>query len=189
MTQGLFLPSMPLVEPIIATMKGLLATNLPAVVTTANTNITDGFPIPAPVQYLDYFPFAAELQGGMPIVAVGEASGGGDFMDDLQTSVDAEYQYVVAVIHQEADHQTLVKNLRRLMVCVAYTIQTDRLLGIHSVMRSTPTVPGGVWSVCFERMEPGPMLGDLDPENVNAPPRSWLSWTSLLLSSKHGEVY
>jgi hypothetical protein len=178
-----FLPSMPLVEPIIVGMASLLATSLPAVIVEANGNITDGFTVPTVAQYLDHFPAEHELEGGLPIVAVGETSeAGGVFVDDLQSSVDSELMYAVGMIHQEADQETLVKSLRRLQVCVAYTIQQDRLLGSASYMRQT----AGVFSVNFLRTEAGPMV-PMGPMSANQPPHAWLTWSSFIMSSRHNE--
>lgn len=174
---------MPLIEPIIASMVQVMQSNMPTVVSTANGNISDGFPVPTPAQYLDYFPSMVELQGGLPIIAVGEVPPGGEFENDQQSFSDARYTYRVAAIHQEADNETLVKNLRRLQACMAYAIQLDRLAAGGGVMRNT----GGVWSVNFIRAEPGEMIA-LEPNSQPNSPRVWLSWTSLLLSSTHEEV-
>lgn len=181
MTFTPYLPSMPLAEPLIAGMVQLLSTELPAVVATANLDLPDSFTIPLPAQYLDFFPSEAELQGGMPIVAVGESTEGAVFVDDLQSTVDSVYEYAVGIIHQEADHETLVKNLRRLSVCVAYTIQADRLLGPHGIMRGI-----GAFSVNFLRAEPGPMV-PMGPLDSGQPPHAWLSWSSFIMSSRHNE--
>lgn len=183
MTFTPFLPSMPLIEPIIASMIQVMKTQLPGVITLANSNIADGFPVPTVAQYLDYFPSPVELQGGTPIIAVGEVPPGGQFENDQQSFSDARYSYRVAAIHQEADNETLVKNLRRLQVCMAYAIQLDRVAAGGGVMRNT----GGVWSVNFVQAEPGEMIA-LEPNASPGSPRVWLSWTSLLLSSTHEEV-
>lgn len=182
MTYTQFLPSMPLTEQLIAGMVDLLQSNLPDVITDANANIVDTFTVPTVAQYLDFFPSEAELQGGMPIVCVGESVEGAVFVDDLQSSVASRVEYAVGIIHQTADHETLVKQLRRLQVCVAYTIQADRLLGSAGIMRGVY----GAYSVNFLRAEPGPMV-PLSP-NSNGVPKAWLSWASFIMESEHDEV-
>lgn len=182
MTYTAFLPSMPLQEPIIVAMRDLLQTNLPTTVTTANSAIVDGYPVPVPAQYLDYMPVEADLAQGLPIVAVAESPGGGEFRDDLQSTVDSEWEYAIIVVCQSSDHETLAKNLRRLLSCVTYAIEADRLLGSLSYMRNT----GGVFSVNLKRVEPGPLLGETTPTDPNVV-RSWLSWATLICESRHNE--
>ncbi len=182
MTFTAFLPTMPLQEPILVAMRDMLQANLPATITTANSAITDGYPVPNPAQYLDFMPVEADLALGLPIVAVGESPGGGRFVDDQVSFVDSEWEYAILVVCQSADHETMAKNLRRLLSCVAYTIQADRLLGNTSYMRNT----GGVFSVNLRRVEPGPLLGEPDPLDANVV-RSWLSWATLIVESRHNE--
>lgn len=171
-----------MVEPLLTAMQGLLKSNLPAVVALANTNITDGFLIDPPAQYLDYAAGAAELQGGMPIIVVSETPESSVFRDDLQSTVDAEFDYAIGIIIQQADHETLVKQLRRLLVCVLYVIQQDRLANVDSVMRQA-----GAFSVNLQRVEPGPLLAGSDLQAPAVPPNAWLSWTTLIVSSRVNE--
>lgn len=180
------LPNLQLAEPLVSAMVTLLEASLPGVIDSLNATVTDGFTVDKPAQYLPYMPFAGSLQGGLPIVAVQQL--GGQFEDDLQYNTDAEHQYAVIPIIQNADHQTLAWQLNRTLEAIAYTIQQDRLVGVPQGSASVMKTEGGAWSVNFVRYEPGPLLGDIDPENPGSPPATYLSWVGLVLSSKRREV-
>jgi hypothetical protein len=175
-----------LIEPLIDAMVSLLEQNLNGVIDELNQTVTDGYTIPHVVQFTPFVAPPSALQGGMPAVGLQELPG--QFEDDLQYSMDATYEYAVVATIQNADHGTLTMQLRRIGQAIAETVQRDRMLGgtggSGGVMRSS----GGAWSVNFERTEPGPMLGDIDPSTPDAPPRSYLSWTALIFSSRRREV-
>jgi len=181
------LPSFQLSEPIVNAMVTLLETELPGTIEQLNETIEDGYFVDPPVQYLPYMPFAATLEGGLPLVAVQRL--GIDYTDpesaDLVSSVWAKHQYAVIPVVQNADHATLARQLERLMQAIVYTINQDRVKGqAGSVM----TQQGGAWAVRFLRIEPGPLLGDLDPMDPGQPPATYLSWLGLVLSSEREEI-
>ena len=176
---------LPLAEPLVQAMKKTLETRVPAAIEEINTGITDNVTIDPIAQYLPYMPFAQALQGGLPILAVQRL--GGVFEDDLQTVTHANHEYAVIAVVENADHETLALQLERTLQAAANAIQKDRVAELHgetSIMRTE----GGAWSVNFQRVEPGPLLGDLDPEAPNTPPRSYLSWLGLVMSSKREEI-
>lgn len=178
------LSQLQLEEPIVLAMVDLLQTSLPAVIDTMNNSITDSYTVDVPVQYLPVMPYEPVFQGGLPLIGVGAAQGGTRFVDDLQFDMDAMHQFAVVAVVQNADYVTLAWQLRRLVECVAYTIQADRMLNETSVMKSQ----GGLWSVNFLRTEPGPILGDIDPMNQGAAPKAWISWTGLVFEGMRKEV-
>jgi hypothetical protein len=175
------LPNLQLIEPLVDAMVTLLTQNLQATVDALNATITDGYTVPAVNQIVPYVPVPSTLLGGAPVVGVQEI--GADFEDDLQYNTDATHQYAVVAVIQNADHIALMWQLRRMLQAIAATIQNDRL-ATSSIMKTQ----GGAWSVNFVRTEPGPLLGDIDPVTPDQPPRSYLSWTGLILSSKRREV-
>lgn len=179
------LPQLALAEPLITAMVQLLDANLNTTIDELNATITDGFIVPHAAQILPYVPVPSTLEGGMPAIGVQELPA--SFEDDLQFSLHTEQRYAVVAVIQNADQQTLAWELRRMMQAIAFTIQADRILG-------TPAGSGGVmrgagaWSVQFEATVPGPLLGDLDPNNPEAPPRSYLSWCALELTSARTQI-
>lgn len=180
------LPQLQLAEPLVDAMVALLKANLNGNIDALNTSYGDGFVVPHQAQVLPYIPIPSTLEGGMPAIGVQEISG--SFEDDLQFSLHATHEYAVAAILQHADHQTLVMQLRRIVQAIAYTIQQDRMQGTAAGSGGVMRVQGGAWSVQFLRTEPGPVLGDLDPLNSAAPPKTYLSWTALVFSSERGEI-
>lgn len=176
------LPSLGLTEPIVTAMVKLLKTNLPAVVTELNATITDGYTIDEPVQYLPYVPVPSTLQGGMPAIGVQRMAA--QFQNDIIVNVDAAHRYAVVAIVQNVDQQALAWQLDRTLQAITYTIQNDRVhLPAGGIMQQA-----GVWNLKLESTEPGPLLGDLDPFNPESPPRSYLSWVALVMSSERTEV-
>jgi hypothetical protein len=171
------LPSMQLFEPLVSAMVSLLNANLQTNINALNATITDGYTVPAIGQIVPYTPVPSTLEVGAPVVGVWEMEG--DFENDLQYSVNANFRFAAVAVIQNLDHITLMWQLRRIAQAIAYTVQQDRLLGPASVMRQA-----GAWSVNLERIEPGPLLGDMDPTNPDAPPRSIISWTGLIFSSR-----
>ena len=180
------LPTLNLAEPLVDAMVTLLEQNLNTVIAELNATITDGYKVPAAAQILPYVPVPSTLQGGMPAIGVQELPG--EFQDDLQFSMHALYEYAVVAIIQNSDHQTLVMQLRRMAQAIAFTVQADRMQGTAAGSGGIMRNQGGAWSVQFLRTEPGPLLADLDPVNVESPPRAYLSWTALVFSSERGEI-
>lgn len=168
-------------EPIVSAMVNLLNANLATTITALNATVTDGYTIPAVQQIVPYTPVPSTLEVGGPVVGVWEL--GVEFEDDLQFSLRSNQHYAVVAVLQNADHITLMWQLRRINQAIAYTVQQDRLLGNASVMRQA-----GAYSVQFVRVEPGPLLGDMDPNTPDAPPRSYLSWTGLVFESRKDEI-
>ncbi len=180
------LSSLNLFEPLANAMVALLSS--PTVGLQVNINLLnaslapgDLYPVPAVGQIVPYVPVPSTLEVGGPVVGVQELPA--EFADDIQVSMDAEHHYAVVGVVQNADHITLVWQLRRIAQAIGYTIQQDRLAQV-SILRSQ----GGAYSVNFKGTVPGPVLGDLDPVTPDAPPRSYLSWTALLFSSRRREV-
>lgn len=177
------LATLTLTEPLVTALVQLLTANLNGEIDAVNATVTDGYQVPHAQQILPYVPVPSTLQGGMPAVGVQRIST--DFQEDLQSSMDATHFYAIVAVIQHADQLSLHWQLERMLQAVANTVQSDRVLDPRtSVMRSV----GQAWSVNFVRSEPGPMLGDLDPTNPAAPPRVYLSWVGLVLSSKKTEV-
>lgn len=137
----------------------------------------------APVQILDYMPIPATYGGGLPIVAVQDLPG--RFENDLQHSMEGTYGLGIAALIQTADHQTLAWQLREYVAAIASVIQADRMKGTESVMRKPPA---NVLYTRFADTEPGPLLGNRNPENSGAPPDSYRSWTWLVLECRRQEV-
>lgn len=175
-------------EPIVRAMITLLSSNLPAEIDSLNATVTDGYVMAHPALYLPYVPIPSSLSqsGGAPIIGIVDMPA--RFTDDLQFSMHALHEYAVLAMAQNSDHATLTWQLRRYTQAIANVIQADRLLGksdgTGGIMRSV----GGAWSVNFIATVPGPLLGDVDPLNVETPPSSWISWTSLHLSSERQEI-
>lgn len=175
-----------LAEPLVTAMVTLLSANLNTTIDALNATITDGYTVDHVVQVLPYVPIPSTLEGGMPAVGVQDLPA--DFVNDLQFNMDAVHQYAVVAVIQNSDQQALAWQLRRTMQAIGATIQADRLaggpLGTASIMKTQ----GGAWSVNFERTEPGPVLGDIDPVNPAAPPHTYLSYVGLIMSSTRTEV-
>lgn len=171
-----------LAEPLVKAMIKTLEERLPAAVEEVNSTVTDGITVETPAQYLRFMPFLAALGGGFPIICVQRLRA--DFVDDLQFNVDAIHEYAVIAVLQNSDHETLALQLERTMQAIASAVSADRLAGPASTMRTE----GGAFSVNWERYEPGPLFGDLDPNAENAPPRSYLTYAGLVFSSRRTEV-
>lgn len=184
------LDQLQLTEPLVSTLVQLLQQNLNPVIDNFNATLdpTDPTqqPIPHAVQFLNYVPVPSTLQGGIPVIGVQRL--GGRFANDMQYNMDADHRYAVVAICQHVDHQTLVNQLERMLECVAYTIHQDRLAGTPLGTESVMKTQGGAWVVDFEDYSPGPLLGDLDPDSPEAPPRSYLSWVALTLLSRRTEI-
>lgn len=170
-------------EPIVTAVVAYLEANLPAVITSYNATVTDGYMVPTVAQFLPVMPYEGLFPAGLPIVGV--TGMGAEFEDDLVFDVDAEHRFAIISVIQSSDFVTLAWQLRRLTQCVANAIQTDRVLGPAN---SQIQQGSGLWNVRFVRSEPGPILGDIDPTSPGAPPRAWISWSGLLFDGKRKEV-
>lgn len=178
------LSSFNLTEPLVEAMVALLKANLNTTITTLNSAYADAYPVPTVAQILPFVPVPSTLEGGIPAVGIQEL--GSDFYNDIVTSTDANHRYAVVPICQHADQQTLATQLRRMAQAIAYTVQQDRLkinTGQNSTMQAA-----GAWNVNYLGYEPGPLLGDLDPTDPEAPPRSYLSWGALTFQSSRAEI-
>lgn len=173
-----------LFEPIRNAAIKTLETRLPAAIEQINEAVTDNIQIDKPAQYLKAMPFLGTLSGGLPLVAVQWL--GGEFEDDLQSSADATHTWAVIPVIQQADNTTLAVQLERTVQAIANALQVDRtqIPAGTSIMRTE----AGVWSVNFLRVEPGPLLGDLDPLNPGSVPASYMSWLGFVVSSKRREA-
>lgn len=180
------LTDLQLAEPLVAAMVTLLEANLNGVIAELNATITDGYTVQPVAQVLPFVPTPSVIQGGLPAVGVQEMPA--EFEDDTQFSMNALHEYAVVVTIQNPDQLALALQLRRTIQAVATTIQRDRLqgnaLGEGGIMRDQ----GGALSVNFRGTVPGPLLADLDPINPDGPPRSYLSWTGLVLTSLRVEI-
>lgn len=176
------LPSLQLSEPVVKQVVALLEANLATTIAALNQTVTDGFEVPAPAQILDYVPVPSTLQGGTPAIGVQRLPA--TFVDDLVTSMDAIHQFAVVAILSHVDHRTLVWQLDRMAQAIGNVVQADRRqLPAGGILQQA-----GLWNVKFLRTEPGPMLGDLDPINPEAPPQTYLSWTLMLFEARRTEV-
>ena len=171
-------------EPLVEAMVTLLKGNLNTTIDSLNASYADQYTLPHVVQFLPFVPVPSTLESGIPAIGVQEL--GSTFMDDIITTTDANHHYAVVAICQAVDQQTLATQLRRMTQAILYTVQADRLagtaIGIGSVMQGA-----GAWNVTLLRYEPGPLLGDLDPTDPEAPPRSYLSWSAVVMQSKRAE--
>lgn len=179
------LASFSLTEPLVEAMVALLTANLNTTITALNAAYGDSYTVPAAAQILPFVPVPSTVMGGTPAIGVQET--GSAFMNDIVTSVDGDHGYAVVAICQHPDQQTLATQLRRMAQAIAHTVQEDRLQ-INNLGESTMQVEGGAWNVTYRGYEPGPLLGDLDPTNPEAPPRSYLSWVALMFQSTRAEI-
>ena len=159
---------------VISTLVEVLKVGLPEAIGSLNEET--GRETQTPVQVLDYMPVPATYNAGLPIVAVQDMPG--RFSNDLQSSMESTWGLGVAALIQTADHETLAPELRDYLRAIFNVIQADRQLGVLSLMRKPPA---SVIYTEFAGTEPGPLLGNRNPENQGAPPDSFRSWTWLLL--------
>lgn len=171
-------------EPLVEAMVSLLQTNLNVTIDQLNASYADQYTLPHVAQFLPFVPAPSALESGIPAVGVQEL--GANFHNDIITSTDALHRYAVVAVCQAVDQQTLATQLRRMSQAILFTIQADRLagtaFGTGGIMRGA-----GAWSVNLRHYEPGPLLGDLDPNNPEAPPRSYLSWIAIVMESMRAE--
>ena len=169
-------------EPIIKALVSLLNEKLGPQVTAINGELLDDFVLEPPVAVLPYMPFSLTLEQGMPIVAVQDLPT--TFENDLQHSMESESMLGIASILQTSDHQTLAWQLRRYTQAVMQVIQNDRMADTSSVLREQAAV---IYTE-FVTTEPGPMLGDRDPDADGVPPTSFRSWTWLIIKCRRQEI-
>jgi len=181
------LASFQLTEPLVNAMVALLSQNLNTTIDTLNAANADIYPVPHVVQFLPFVPIPSTLEAGMP--AVGVQRLGAVFPEDLQFTTDAEHEYAVVAILQNADHLTLTWQLDRMMQAIGYTIQADRQAGTSQGSGGIMRTQGGAWSVNLDRLIPGPLLGDIDPTSLSGQPTNYVSWTALSMKSTRREVY
>lgn len=180
------LPQFQLTEPLVSAMVSLLSSSLNATIDTLNSTVTDGFIVDHVVQFKPFIPVPSTLQGGMP--AVGVQRLGSTFPEDRQSTTDGLHTYAVAAIIENNDHEALNWQLERTMQAIINTIQADRLQTTGTTPSGVLRTQGGAYSVNFIRIEPGPLLGDLDPTSLEGPPRTFLSWVALILESMRTEA-
>lgn len=169
-------------EPVITALVRLLENGLAAQVEAINTELTDPFLLDPPVAILDYMPFSVTLEQGMPVIGVQDLSS--TFENDLVHSMEATHSVGVVTVIQTSDHQTLAWQLRRYNQAIARTIQADRMLGPAGILASEALV----MYTRFAGVEPGPLLGDRDPDSPGEPPSSYRSWTWFLLDCRRQEL-
>lgn len=172
-----------LAEPAIKALVALLAEKLPETITELNTETSDDFELEPPTAVLDYMAFSLTLEQGMPLICIQDMPVA--FLNDLEFSMESESIIAIAAVVQTGDHRTLAWQLRRYIQAIMQVIQNDRLLGGAGKLLA----PGsGIASVLFEGTEPGPLLGDRDPDADGVPPISFRSWTWLLIRVRRAEV-
>lgn len=176
-------PTFQLNEPIIAQLLELLEAKLPAAIEALNATITDSITLDQPAQLLDYMPAPGELKAGVPAVCIQDLPA--QFEDDLQFSITADHPIGIASVIQNADQRSLAWQLRRYTQAIAHVLSEDRLASDGGYLRRPPAQ---VWRVAFSGTEPGPLLGDRDPNAPDKPPSSFLSWTWLLIRARRQEV-
>ena len=175
-----------LAEPLVTATVTLLKNNLNGQIDTVNASVTDGYTVPHAVQFLPFVPVPSTLEGGMPAIGIQRLPA--RFEDDLRVAgMHSVQQWAIVAILQHTDQLTLSWQLDRMMQAIANTIQADRVAGTPPGTASTLKI-AGAWAVDFINTEPGPLLGDLDPTDPEAPPRSYLSWTALVLEAKKVEL-
>lgn len=174
---------MELSESIIKQLMEVLEAGLPAEINRRNEAITDGLMLDLPAQILDYMPVPGTYGGGLPIVAIQDLPG--TFENDLQHSEEASYELGIAAVLQTADHRTLAWQLRRYQAAIATVIQADRMLGTASLLRKPPA---NVIYTAFAGTEPGPLIGNRDPDAPAEPPVSFRSWTWLVIRCRRQEI-
>lgn len=174
--------SLELNEPIVVQLKQLLEENMPGIIETINGEHSD-IVLPPPAQVLDHQVGEGEIKGGIPIVCIQDMPS--SFEDDLQFALTGYHEMVVASIMQNADKGTLGRMLRRYTSAVARTIQADRLAGASGILKKEPA---HVLYTAFERVEPGPLLGEPNPLGADQPPSTYMSWSSLVIRCRREEI-
>jgi len=167
MSQGL-----QLIEPVVVALVDRIENGIAAEVAIANLDITDGYTIEAPAQVLDYIP---PLPTILAFPTVGIQHSGGAFEDDNCWSATGVWDAAVVVFVQDADQAGLVRRLRRLTRALARVVLAQRQI--------TGT---GVWSVNLVRVDYGPTLGELPPDERVV--TTYWSWASLQVQCRQDEA-
>lgn len=165
------------VEPVIAGLVQRLTDFLPGEIDAVNAQVTDGMTIDrSGLQILDHVPHILTLHQWPTI---GVAEGPGRYEDDSGFEATGVHELHIVCFMQEADQQTLVRNLRRLLVAIERTVLEGRVI-------PHPTVDGvnAAWGVVRLRRSPGQTLGEDLAENV----RTWMSSTALVIQAKTDEI-
>ena len=145
------------------------------------------YEIPQPVQVVPYIPMLSILSGGMPIIGIGDMPS--TYEDDLQFSMFGKHKVAVMMIMNHSDHLTLTEYLRKYQHAVQLTIQQDREKPLHGEepLLSGPK-HGGILYTRFVATEPGPLLGEVNPQSADTPPTTYISWTGLALELTRTEI-
>jgi hypothetical protein len=171
-------------EPIIKALVEIMGEHLPAKIKEINEAVTDGITLPEPAQVLDYMPIPATAAGGLPIVAIQDLPA--NFSNDLVHSEEATHAFGIAAILQTADHRSLAWQLRRYQQAIFRVIQDDRMALVTESKLRRP--PANVMYTKFDATEPGPLLGERNPDSPAEPPSSFRSWTWVIVSCRRQEV-
>lgn len=172
-------------EVIAVGIAQVLEEHLATVIKEINAEKED-LELPLPAQIVPHATNEALTTAGMPIFGVSDMPA--EFEDDLVSSLTATHKFYVHVVMQESDHQTLAKMLRRYVRAIAISLQRDRM---KSYEGGTPVLGRGnigVWALMFDSVQPGPMLGDQDPNSAGTVPTTYTSWSGLVVSCKHEEI-
>jgi hypothetical protein len=180
------LSDLQLQEPLIDAMVSLLSTSLNTAIDELNATYTDVYKVEHVTQFLPFVPVPSTLLGGLPAIGIQELET--EFEDDTQFSLNADHHFAVVVVVQNVDHHALALQMRRSVQAVSYVVQADRLLGNAAGSGGVMRNQGGALGMRFIRTVPGPLLGDIDPNNAEAPPKSYLSWTGMEFATRRVEV-
>lgn len=167
----------------------VLQEHLPTVVEELNAALQergDTLVLPAPAQILSTTSTEAATQAGMPLVAIADMPA--EFEDDLVTDLTASHSFYVHVVIQDSDHETLTKLLRRYKQAIAIALQRDRSAPLTGGVSVLSREGLGVWALMFRATEPGPLLGERDPDSPDKAPSSYLSWSGIVVTCKREEI-
>lgn len=163
----------------------MLKEQLPEAVETVEKLYEDGLELEAPAQIVHYIPIKSILEGGQPIFGVGEFPT--RYEKDTEFMLEGINGLAIMIIATNSDHYTLNRMLRRYRRAVQLTIQRDRekpAFGEQSILKTK----AGVWYTAFKNTEPGPLLGEADPESLGEPPTSYTSWAGLHVEFTRNEI-
>jgi hypothetical protein len=169
-------------EVVIDTLVELFDTTLPGVLAALNPTFRDGITLNDPVQIVPYMPTEAGIEAGMPLVAVSDLPS--NFDDDTVSSMTGYHELAILIVLSNTDHPALAKELRRYVRALMLTVQEDRAKDGTGLLPSK----AGVWYTGFKGIQPGPLLGDRDPDSPSKQPSTFLSWSGLVLRCTRGEI-
>lgn len=179
------LQELELTEVVADGIVQVLNEHLPTVINEINAAKTD-IVLEQPQQIVPYIGTEATTEGGMPIVGVADMPT--TFEDDLVSSLTASHQFYVHVVLQDADHAALSKMLRRYVRAIAISLQRDRMAPLTGGSPVLSRGNIGVWALMFGSVQPGPMLGDRDPNAPDKVPSTFMSWSGLVVTCKREEI-